>query len=182
MTEPVLSIFTILVGIVLLVAGRQLFWLVIGAIGFLIGLSLALDYLVIDSPLILGLIALVAGVVGAIGAIFLQQVAVVIGGFLMGSYLSLWLIELFNLNLIPGEWIAFVVGGVIGAIIVSVLFEYALIGLSSLVGATMISQSVNLSPPITTLILVILFVVGLVVQLSGLIPGAGRPRSSGRSK
>ncbi|MCB0166431.1 MAG: DUF4203 domain-containing protein [Anaerolineae bacterium] len=182
MTEPVLSIITILVGIVLLVAGRQLFWLAIGALGFLIGLSLALNYLAVESPLILWLIALVAGIVGAIAALFLQQVAVVVGGFLMGGYLSLWLIALFNLNLTQWEWIVFIIGGIIGAIIVSVLFEYALIGLSSLVGATMIAQSINLSAQVTTVILIVLFILGLAVQLGGLLPGASRPRSPSQSK
>ncbi|MCB0222562.1 MAG: DUF4203 domain-containing protein [Anaerolineae bacterium] len=182
MAEPFLSIITILVGIVLLVAGRKLFWLAIGALGFLIGLSLALNYLAVDSAVVLWLIAFIAGVVGAVVAIFLQQVAVVVGGFLMGGYLSLWLIALFNLNLTQWEWMVFIIGGIIGAIIVSMLFEYALIGLSSLVGATMISQSVNLSPQITTVILIALFVLGLVVQMGGWIPSTSRPRSSGQSK
>ena len=110
-------------------------------------------------------VVLIAGGVGALLAIFLQKVAVSIAGFLMGGYVLIWLLDVFELNLEPWEWVVFIVGGVIGAILVSYLFEFALIGLSSLLGAAMIVQVTNLRPIIMLILFIVLVIVGIIIQL-----------------
>lgn len=179
---PTPLVINILVGIAILVAGRRLFWLAVGAVGFLAGLGLALNYLNIESMVVLLLVGLVAGVIGIVIALFLQQVAIIISGFLMGGYLSLEVVNLLNVEAVPWEWLIFIVGGIIGAIIVSALFEYALIVISAMVGAAMITQPLNLSPEITAIAWLGLFIIGLVIQGRLSNPAPRQSTSTRRSR
>ena len=113
---------------------------------------------------LLVIIAVAAGIIGAILAIFLQRIAVLIAGFFLGGFLLLWLLDVFNFD--PGQWtwIPYVIGGFIGSILVSALFDVALIGISALVGAAMIVQAFNLNSMIGTVLMIVLTIVGFVVQ------------------
>ena len=164
LSNPLIQIATVLLGIVVLISGRRLFWLTVAIIGFGFGLYLAFSLFGDQSMLLLVVIAMAAGIIGAILAIFLQKVAVLIAGFFLGGFVLLWLLNVFNFD--PGQWswIAYIIGGFIGSILTSVLFDVALIGISALVGAAMIVQVFNLSSMVSTVLLIILTIVGFVVQ------------------
>jgi hypothetical protein len=176
-SNPMIQAFSILLGIIVLVIGRKLFWLTVGAVGFVIGLGLALQF-VADQPAWITLgIALLVGAIGAIVAIVVQRLAVGIAGFLMGAYALLWLLQEFNPDLGQWEWLALLVGGIIGSILVSSLFDLALILLSSLAGATLIVQVTNFEPLITAVLFFVLLILGIVVQTKALNPQpVRRPR------
>ena len=165
-TSPnlIIQILTVLLGLVVLVSGRRLFWLTVAVVGFIAGLIITLNLLEIEPVWLAWLIAIGVGLIGAVLAIFLQQIAVGTAGFLLGGYLLVWLAGLFNLNTAQWGWIIFIVGGVIGLILAISLFEVALIGLSSLAGAAIIVSVTNLQPMITTLLFIVLVIVGLVIQ------------------
>ncbi|HEY1789962.1 MAG TPA: hypothetical protein VGJ73_17585, partial [Verrucomicrobiae bacterium] len=76
----------ILVGAVLLVFGRRLFWLFVGCTGFIVGFDLANSLFPGQSQLLIFLIAIGVGLIGAIAAIFLQRLVVGIAGFFAGGY------------------------------------------------------------------------------------------------
>lgn len=164
LSNPLIQIATVLLGIVVLISGRRLFWLTVAIIGFGAGLFLAIGLFGDQTVWLLALIAVVAGIAGAIIAIFLQQVAVLIAGFFLGGFVLLWLLELADINPEPWTWIPYVIGGVIGSLLTSALFDVALIGISSLLGAAMIVQVTSFTPLINTILLVILTIVGFVVQ------------------
>jgi hypothetical protein len=156
---------TLIMGIALLVLGRKLFWLFVGAIGFLAGMEFASAYLQGYSENIVLIAGLVGGVIGIVLAIFVQKVAVLAGGFIGGGYLALNIVE----KTIQGSggqppWIAFVVGGVLGAILVSVLFDWALILLSSFVGALLVVQSTGLGPNAAPIAFFLLAAAGVMLQ------------------
>ena len=67
-----LLILRLLAGIVLLLAGRRLYWLFVAAIGFLAGLELAPRFLPQQPDLVIVIIAAVLGVAGALLAIVAQ--------------------------------------------------------------------------------------------------------------
>ncbi|MCB0195316.1 MAG: DUF4203 domain-containing protein [Anaerolineae bacterium] len=161
---PAIQGFNLLVGIIILVAGRRLFWLVVGAAGFLTGLGLAFNYLNIESTAVLLLIGLVAGIIGIVVALFLQKVAIIIAGFFMGGYFAVGLFDAVAANPAEWQWLIYIVGGIVGAILVSTLFEYALIVLSAVIGASLITEGLNLSSSITAIVWLVLVVVGLVIQ------------------
>lgn len=164
LSNPLIQIATVLLGIVILISGRRLFWLTVAIIGFGFGLFLAIGLFGNQATWLLVLIAVAAGIVGAILAIFLQRVAVLIAGFFLGGFVLLWLLELANIDLGQWTWISYVIGGVIGSILTSALFDVALIGISALLGAAMIVQVTPFTPLINTILLVILAIIGFVVQ------------------
>jgi hypothetical protein len=166
--DPSTQIVSVLVGIAVLLLGRRLFWLFVGAVGFVVGLNLAFQLLTDQPEWLIVVAALVVGFIGAIVAIFAQKVAVIIAGFIIGGIGLLWLLQVFGLD--PGrlDWVVFVIGAIIGAIIIALLFEAALIALSSLTGAALITQVINQAFQFDALIIAVIFVVllavGIIVQ------------------
>ncbi|HLE84672.1 MAG TPA: hypothetical protein VJG13_10070, partial [Thermoanaerobaculia bacterium] len=69
-------LLTVAFGLALLLAGRRIFWLVLGVVGFFFGFDLASRVLGLESQGLGLLIGLFAGLVGVVVAIFLQKVAV----------------------------------------------------------------------------------------------------------
>ena len=82
-----LSIINLILGGGLLVAGRKLFWLFVGAAGFLTGIQLA-DRFWQGPELLAIIIGLVIGIIFALLAIFLQGLVIGAAGFLIGGYID----------------------------------------------------------------------------------------------
>jgi hypothetical protein len=61
-------------------------------------------------------------------------------------------------------WIVYILGGIIGLILVSVLFDWALITLSSLAGASLIVQALFSQGTTGGLLFFILFIAGVIIQ------------------
>ena len=117
----------ILLGIGLLLFGRQLFWLFVAVMGFLVGLDWVAPLLP-NSPSWLGLlIAVSIGVLGAVLVWLWQWVAVGIAGFLAGGYLTGHLLQASGMatGSMPGG--VFVLGGLVGALLMIAVFDWALI-------------------------------------------------------
>jgi len=159
-----LTLFKILEGISLLTLGRKLFWLFVALIGFEVGAFVAARVFARQPEWIVLVIALVVGIIGALLAIFFQQLVVAAAGFVAGGYLGVALLDLFNLDFDPLALLAFVIGGMIGAVLVTTLFDWALIGLSSLVGAITLTEIFLPRNPLALLALVVLFVIGVSIQ------------------
>jgi hypothetical protein len=160
------TIVLIILGVLLLFAGRKLFWLFVGAVGFVVGMYLASRFISGNSELLVLVIALVAGLIGAGLAVAMQNLAIGLAGFLAGAYSVITLLSLTNLHLGSLEWLLVVVGGILGAVLVSVLFEWALIILSAFTGASMLVQAFHVNRPLESVLITVLFVIGLSVQLS----------------
>ncbi|MBW1782009.1 MAG: DUF4203 domain-containing protein [Deltaproteobacteria bacterium] len=157
-------IIHVVVGIAALIFGRRLFWLFVGAIGFVVGMNVA-SQLVSGMPewLIL-VIALIGGLLGALLAIFFQRVAIVAAGFAAGGYLILQLLNISGWQATRLPWLPFLIGALAGAILLYFLFDWTLIFLSSVTGASLITQAFPLSPPLAGLLLLALFIFGFVTQ------------------
>jgi hypothetical protein len=158
-----LNLVNTILGGALLVAGRKLFWLFVGAAGFVTGMQLATSFTQSSEGLAI-IIGLVIGFIFAVLAIFLQRIAIAIAGFLAGGYILTTLAGVLGMDVGALVWIIYVVGGIIGVILVSLLFDWALITLSSLAGASLVVQ--GFFPQNTTggLIFFILFIIGVVIQ------------------
>lgn len=156
---------TLIIGIALLVLGRKLFWLFVGAVGFLAGMQFASAYLQGYGENLVLIAGIAGGLIGIVLAIFVQKVAVLVGGFVGGGYLVTNIVQS-TIQEPTGQsaWIAFVIGGIIGAILVSTLFDWTLILLSSLVGAFLVVQSVGLGPGVAHLVFFVLAAAGIVIQ------------------
>src|SRR5262245_3108518 len=132
------TIVGVLIGVAILFFGRKLFWLCVAAVGFAVGVQIA-PLLVNESSSVLALvIALVLGGLGALLALFLQKVAIALLGFLAGGKLAMAIAAAFFVHYAQYSLIIFVVGGILGAILLLVMFGWALIVVSSFVGAYLI--------------------------------------------
>jgi len=158
-----LGLISLLLGAALILTGRKLFWLFVGAIGFGVGLQFAERFL--QGPNVPGLlIGLVVGIIFALLAIFLQTVAIGAAGFFGGGYVLLGLVTAAGLDRGLLVWIAFLVGGILGVVLIGYLFDWALITLSSMAGASMIVNALELGRGLGGAILIALVIVGVVVQ------------------
>jgi len=150
------------VGIALILFGRRLFWLFLAGTGFAVGAWLSVMFLEGQSDAVKLVAAIALGVVVALVAFKAQKIAVGLGGFLAGAYVGNALHLAFPFN-VPG-WVAPIVGGILGAILLAALFNWALIVLSSLLGAAVIFPHVTLAPPWPIVVFVVLLTFGLAIQ------------------
>jgi hypothetical protein len=158
-----INIVNAILGSALLVAGRKLFWLFVGAAGFITGMQLATRFTQSSEGLTI-IIGLVIGLIFAVMAIFLQRIAIAIAGFLAGGYILTALAGMMGVDTGPLVWIIYVIGGIIGVILVSLLFDWALVTLSSLAGASLVVQGLFPENATGGLIFFILFIIGVVIQ------------------
>jgi hypothetical protein len=158
------TIVGVLIGVVILFFGRKLFWLCVAAVGFAVGVEIAPLLVNEPSSLLALVIALVCGVLGALLALFLQKVAIAVLGFLAGGKLAAAMASAFFVHHAQYSTIIFVVGGIIGAILLLALFNWALIAVSSFIGAYLIQSAIVLPPTGLTLVFVALAIIGIIVQ------------------
>ncbi|MEE4241377.1 MAG: DUF4203 domain-containing protein [Desulfopila sp.] len=150
-----------IIGLLLLTLGRKLFWLFVGCLGFIAGLQLAEQHFGTEPFWLAWTVALVLGIIGALLAVFFQNVAIIIGGFIAGSTIAAYLAMYTGFTPHP---VINVCGGILGTIVLYALFDYALIGLSSFVGATIFVEEIVWSPKLETIIYVVLIVTGILFQ------------------
>ena len=134
----------LVVGAVLLLFGRRLFWLFVGAIGFAAGMEIAQQITNNPSRLVVLALALGCGILGAILAIVLQKFAIAVAGFISGGRLATMLSAAFYVNHPESVRVIFIIGGILGAILLLVLFDWVLILLTSVEGAHLISNLIVL--------------------------------------
>jgi len=158
------TIVGVLIGLVILFFGRKLFWLCVAAVGFAVGVEIAPQLVHEPSSLLALVIALVFGLLGALLALFLQKVAIAVLGFLAGGKLATAIAAAFFVHYAQYSTIIFVVGGIIGAILLLASFDWALIIVSSFIGAYLIQSAIVLPPTGSTLVFIGLTIVGIFVQ------------------
>lgn len=169
----------IIFGGILLLAGRRLYWLLAAGAGFVLGYLLAQNILREQPDNVILVVALVVAVIFAVLAVVGQKFVIGLVGFIAGGIGLLRLLEVLNIGAIEPNTVlgivVFIAGGILGAILLSTLFDLGLVILSTLVGAQILlgglGQLFELPDGITTIALVVLIVVGLLVQL-----GASRGR------
>lgn len=158
------TIVGVLIGIVILFFGRKLFWLCVAAVGFALGVEIAPQLVNEPSSLLALVIAIVFGLLGALLALFLQKIAIAMLGFLAGGKLATAIAAAFFVRYAQYSTIIFVVGGVLGAILLLLVFDWALIVVSSFIGAYLIESAIVLPPTGSTLVFVGLALLGMLVQ------------------
>lgn len=153
-------------GAALLLLGRKLYWFFVGVVGFVTGLTLAARWLEGRSELLILLVGLALGGLGALLALALQRIAIAAAGFFAGGYIAVALLGMIAAEAPRGSFLPFVLGGVVGVILVTLLFDWALIFLSSLTGAAMIVQGLEVSRLLGALLFAGLLMAGLAAQAS----------------
>ncbi|HXJ77756.1 MAG TPA: hypothetical protein VMS64_03650 [Candidatus Methylomirabilis sp.] len=162
----------ILVGLLLLLLGRRLYWVFVAGIGFLTGLELAPRLLSGQPEWVILVAALALALVGTVLAIVAQKLIIALVGFLAGGGIGVLLLRTLGAGSDAVRWLVYIVAGVVGMVLVLVLFEWGLILLSALAGASLIvggvGESMHLSRQMTLVGMVVVAVVGVIVQASWL--------------
>jgi len=173
--------FRILLGGLVLLFGRRLFWLAVGILGFLFGFDWV-TYRLGDWPAWAAWLAAVGfGALCALGSIFLQRISFGVGGFLAGGYLAVQVSTALGIQSDPTPGLFFVLGGVAGAILAVVAVDWVLVALTSLVGAAVVAEGIGASPLVSSLLFLGLAVLGIGVQTATLRWQGGRPDRPSRS-
>ncbi|MGA2112642.1 MAG: hypothetical protein ABSG98_10930 [Anaerolineales bacterium] len=172
----VLWVIKVVLGVALILSGRQLFWLFVAGTGFVVALTLAAQTLAYLPPAEIVLIGLAAGLVGAVLALLVQKVAIAVAGFLASGYVILGLAAMAGMVQIQYDWLVFLVGGILGMLLVLSVFEWALIILSSLTGAILIVQTIGISSLTGYLLVLVATLVGIFIQAGALTEEAHRAK------
>jgi len=161
----------VVVGFALLFAGRRLFWLFVAAVGFVAGLELVTPVTQTEPTAAALLVAFLAGAIGAGLALFLQPLAIAVAGFAAGAML----LESLGVPDAGEGLLVLLVGGLVSAVVMVAVFDWALIALSSLFGAHIVVAAVPLAPRLRAVAFAVLLVVGLLVQARVALPGSNGP-------
>jgi uncharacterized protein DUF4203 len=159
-----IPILSAVIGAVVLLFGRKLFWLCVAAIGFAAGMTLASQIVHEPTALLQLTFALLLGFIGALLALFVQKLAIAVAGFLAGGRFAVGLIATFATQYSSHYWLIFIIGGLIGTILLLMLFDWALIFVSSLIGAHLITSAISLPATGEVLLFSALVVFGILVQ------------------
>ena len=127
------SILRILFGFVVLLAGRNIFWLFIALVGFLVGIEFAEIWLAGQPTWLIVAVAIAAGLIGAVLSMLFERVAFALSGFYATAYLAIIFAAKFGFDIVPVSVIF--AAGLLGAFLTALLMDWAIIVLSSLAGA-----------------------------------------------
>jgi hypothetical protein len=150
------------IGGILLFLGHELNFLFAGAMAALLGVRLTpllppqwpwwTDY-----AFIIGL-----GLIAAGAVLISERAGYFISGFLAGGLI---LVEYYSPDTLTVPWLPFVVGGIIGALVVGVFTDWALILVTAAIGAAYLLNLFALDPMLEILIGAGLFIVGALTQV-----------------
>ena len=173
------STLGIVAGAVLLLFGRRLYWLFAAVVGFVV-VFLVTGRLTPELSEGAALLAsLAGGVVGAVVTVFAHKILLGLIGGLGGGLIALWQVQTLGVERGLAWLLAMVLGGVLGAWLASSLFEFALVLLSSLLGAQLLLGAGPLEPEWLGPAYLALVALGLFFQL---VVAKRRQRRRGRDR
>ena len=150
------------IGGILLFLGHELNFLFAGAMAALLGFRLTpllppqwpawADY-----AFFIGL-----GVIAAVVVLLNERLGYFVSGFLAGG---LFLVEYYAPNTLTVPLLPFLIGGIIGALIIGIFTEWALIIVTAMIGSYYILNIFVLDPMLEILLGAGLFVVGAITQV-----------------
>src|SRR5256885_14186502 len=126
-----IPILSAVIGAVVLLFGRKLFWLCVAAIGFAAGVTLASHLVSEPTALVQLTFAILLGFIGALLALFLQKLAIGLTGFVAGGRLAVGLVAAFLVQYASHYWLTFIIGGLVGALLVAMLLAWGVLVVSA---------------------------------------------------
>lgn len=153
---------SIILGAIVLLFGRKLFWAFVAIAGFLIGIEIAGSLMADQTVGLQILVGIGLGVIGAVIAVIAERVGFALAGLFAVGYLGVIVGGTMMPDVNPLVW--FTAGGLCGAILAALLMDRAIIVLSSFVGATAIVAPMKFSPNLALVATIGLIIVGIAFQ------------------
>lgn len=178
------------VGVLLLLFGRKLYWLLLGAVGFVFGFGLLSQFVATSTSWAPWVAGLAGGIVGILAAFFVQGALLAVVGALLGAMGALVAVSMWGTVSPIAAIVVAVVGAILGAVVLRKVFFGALIVATSLAGAGLLMETLTqmmarwakadsagdlpgwlwnlaLPGPEHTVLFVVLVAIGIVYQASG---------------
>jgi len=166
LTLPV--VVRLALGAALLLVGRRLYWLFVAAAGFMLGLLIADQLIGTQDALLRLAIGLGLGLLGAVLANVFQRAVIGLAGFVLAASATLLLLPILGIDVGDYGWLVAIVAGIVGVVLVQVVFDWALIVLSAYAGANLLVSSLqpmlSLDTTLSTVALLLLLLIGIGVQ------------------
>jgi hypothetical protein len=169
-----MAAFRIVAGVLLLILGRQLFWVFVAVLGFVVGMDWAARLFPDAGGLMPLLVGVAVGILGAVLASLFYQLAIAVAGFFAGGQLGVELFTIVSPSSDQTVWLVFLLAGVFGAVVLVLIFDWALILMSSMLGASLIAQDVAGRSELSVVLFIVLVIVGIIVQ-AGMMRRRGPP-------
>ncbi len=157
-----MQLLIVLLGLIVLVYGRRLFWIFIAIAGFLAGMEFTRALFDSQPYWVMVLGGIAAGLIGSLLAVFVERIAFVLAGLYAGAYLGPIIYH--SLGFLGKDFFFIIIGGLIGAVFSGLLMNWAIILLSSLVGAAAISSQLELDQTFRAIIFAALVIIGTYTQ------------------
>lgn len=162
-------VISIFVGLALLLFGRFLYWIYVGVVGFAAGFALGAALTGTSVGWVEIIPGIFFGVIAAVLSIFLRKPLAAAAGFAVAGGAAVLLTDAWVGDTGPTLLvIVFVLVGFLGALLTWVLFEPALILLTSLAGAEIIGSAIDRRGHMDafwlTILLAALTVIGIAAQ------------------
>lgn len=162
-----MTLLTILIGIALIILGRKALWLGVFSGGFLAA-SQILGYILFDqTESTIWILSAISAAVILMIYLTLEKAMVIILGALGGGFLALSIFDsmsIISTDTFPAKFAVFVAGGLIGILLMKLIFEWAMKSLTVLLGAYLISSFLIGQPIFQLLALVVLSIIGIAIQ------------------
>jgi NAD(P)-dependent dehydrogenase (short-subunit alcohol dehydrogenase family) len=159
------------VGLLLILAGRRLFWFYVGVIGLLAGLEFAQAFLADSEQWTRLAGSIVFGMLGAALAVLSQWGAVVLVGILGGGYLFMHVFEIRTIAS-QADLLVVAAGGVFGMVAMLLTFDWALIIMTALTGSFIVAHA--FAPDRQPVVIVVGTLLGMFIQAVTLKKKPGR--------
>jgi hypothetical protein len=164
---PEASLVAALLGLFSLIVGRKYFGIAFAAIGFFIAASAAKVRIGESTPdartTILLLSTLIAIGCGVFTKVF-RNIAIGVASYTIAGYVLSLHSSSWGFTAVGDVRLTFVVGGILGFLLVSFAPDAGLIGLSSLLGAHLVLQYFALEDELRKWLMILLTVIGTLIQ------------------
>jgi hypothetical protein len=157
-----MQLLIVILGLIVLAYGRRLFWIFVAIAGFLAGMEFTRAIFDNQPYWVMLLGGVAAGLIGSLLAVLIERIAFALAGFYAGAYLGLIIYH--SLGFMGKDIFFIVIGGLIGAVFSGLLMNWAIILLSSLVGAAAISNQLELDQTFRAIVFITLVIIGTYTQ------------------
>jgi hypothetical protein len=153
-----------LIGFLTLILGRQYYPVYVGAITFMMAKLYIPQIFPQQSVNNILVTSIVVGVIIGGLSISLKRILVIAASFLVGGSLVFGAADLLGLGPAFQTWGVFLIAGAFGALLALLVFDFGVIFLSAVYGATLILERLHM-PGFTPLVwLIMLTIFGIIVQ------------------
>lgn len=159
-----MNLINLAFGFIFLIAGHQLPWLFVAGVGYFIGWPLSDMFSVGPGTLERITFSLAISAIAVFLAYFLKKLIVSAAAFYAGGIAFLSLAQILSWDFTAVRLPVFLLAGGVSALVILLSYNWSLIIISTISGATIITQNINFGDISDVAMFLLLLMVGLITQ------------------